>query len=155
MKRIHVAADRLTEEEAGLFLVSSLLVSHGVRTDTEAWVRIGRTWIVASGSSIRQLRPDPVSAEAWVKAVAYKGKASRLGARLAGQNQAPPTGPCVGPRGRTSLKDIVGAGQGSTIVLWYGEECSDAGLQMDRLRVWLMPALANIIIDRIEAGLPA
>ncbi len=155
MKRIHVAADRLTEEEAGLFLVSSLLVSHGVRTNTEAWVRIGRTWLVAPGSSIRQLRPDPVSAEAWVKAAVYKGKASRLGARLAGQSQAPPQGPCVGPTGRTSLKDIVSVRPGSIIVLWYSEECRDAGFQVDRLRLWLMPALANIIIDRMEAGLPA
>ncbi|MCE4602631.1 MAG: hypothetical protein F7C08_00465 [Desulfurococcales archaeon] len=154
MKRIHISADIMTAEEAGLFLVSALLVSHGVRIDTEAWVRVGDVWLVARGNNIRQLRPDPVSADAWVRAAIYKGRASRLGVKLLKPDHTPPPGPCVGPMGEISVVDMVRARLGGTMVLWYGRDCREAGFQVDELKVWLMPALANVILDRIEAGLP-
>lgn len=154
MKRIHITPDNLTIEEASLFIVSSLLVSHGIRREAEAWVKVGDSWVVARGSKIRQLRPDPVSAEAWLRAVVYRGKTERLGAEVL-KDIEPPPGLCVSGEGEVPVEEVIGSDlrSGRDVVLWYGKGCREASLGIPILRVWMMPALTNILVDRVMAGL--
>lgn len=73
-RRIHIGIEPMSLSSAARFLVSSLLVSHGVREDTAVIARLRRKdWLLALGDQLRHLRPDEDTAVGWVKAV-IRGK---------------------------------------------------------------------------------
>jgi len=79
--RIHVLPEWPGPQEAAGFLVSSLLISHGIRREALALIRVRGGLLAAPGWTLRQLRPDLDTAEGWLRA-ALSGKARRLGATI-------------------------------------------------------------------------
>ena len=74
-RRIHIGIEPMSLSSAARFLVSSLLVSHGVREDTAAIARLrGKDWLLALGDQLRHLRPDEDTAVGWVKAVIRRNR---------------------------------------------------------------------------------
>ncbi|WP_062662094.1 hypothetical protein [Aeropyrum camini] len=158
--RIHIGAAG-TPLEAGVFISSSLLLSHGVRQGVLAAVRLGARWILARSSDVRRLYPDADSLEGWVKAV-LRGRP--LGASLI-QGGVRDVMSYIGVKPEELLcVDYAGGG------VWRDEEklaayrravygdklCSEAGAAE---RVYtpaplnVAPALVNIVWDRVDAGL--
>ncbi|MCE4598691.1 MAG: hypothetical protein F7C81_00640 [Desulfurococcales archaeon] len=160
--RVHILPEAKDLREAALFLVSSLLISHGARKDTIAIVQIEETWITAYGDKIRHLRPDQDSSEGWVKAVLYKGKHKKLGASISNTPIISlRDGYCVG-YGIVRLKNIkdiihLEIRDKSTLKFIYMDKLDDTCKESINLEVEmprpLRPSLINIILDRIEAGL--
>ncbi len=158
--RIHILPEKVSPAGAGLFLVSSLLISHGVRRDSEAWVRVGGKWLIVKGSTVRQLRPDAISSEAWVKAAVYKGKAERLGARIADLTLDEVLDPartyCVSNKYRIVYDEYSRVWYGYFIYVSRPDLCP---ADIDRMLgapglLWMAPALVNSILDRLSVGLP-
>ena len=149
--RLHVLPDPKSAWEAAAFIASSLLLSHGIRRDTAALVRVGGKWILAEGARVRQLRPDADSAEGWVRAV-LRGK--RLGAQLL-ESPPPPVGRVVllekgAPGGLEELP------VGDVTVCYGGcpyEEAETLG--SPDWPPYKLAATVNIVLDRMEAGSPA
>ncbi|MEB3779316.1 MAG: hypothetical protein GSR85_03695 [Desulfurococcales archaeon] len=163
--RVHILPEAKDLREAALFLVSSLLISHGARKDTMAIVQIEETWITAYGDKIRHLRPDQDSSEGWVKAVLYKGKYKKLGASITSTPIVPLSeGYCIGNGviGLNNIKDIIHLESNNNVTLTFiyidktGKfinTCKESiNLELEVPRP-LRPALINIVLDRIEAGL--
>ncbi len=80
-KRIHYYPQPSSLDEASSFIANSLLLSHGIRKDTIAIVRLKCCILIAPGDRIRQLRPDYETRIGWIKAV-IRGKHRGLGATL-------------------------------------------------------------------------
>ncbi len=143
--------------DAAMFLVNSLLISHGIRRDALAIVRVGSRWVLAPGASVRHLRPDADTAIGWVRAV-LRGK--RLGATVEGD---PPGFPGVytvdpgegDPRCLCSAADKVNGG--TPACFSSAEECAQYYKVVDgcsaSLEAWRSVAIVNILVDRIRAGL--
>ena len=148
--RLHVLPTPRSTWEAAAFIASSLLLSHGIRRDAAALVRVGGKWILAEGSRVRQLRPDADSAEGWVRAV-LRGR--RLGALVL--EEPPP------PRGRVVLlregaPGGLGGLPGAPVTVCYSgcpyepeRELGAPGWPPYRLA-----AVVNIVLDRMELGVP-
>ncbi len=162
--RIHVAKRLLSIEEAGLFIASSILLSHGIRPCTIAVVRLHRTWIIAPSWSIRQFRPDEDSRTGWIKAV-LRGK--KLGAMLTPieatieealnsigvrpqreqlciAEEKPPTLRALEAAAKAAL-------EGKQIIYATKRECSKAPTLGAPAPI--APAIVNIAADRLQAGL--
>ncbi|MCE4628045.1 MAG: hypothetical protein F7C34_02715 [Desulfurococcales archaeon] len=117
-------------------------------------VRLGSTILVAPGSRLRQLRPDQESAEGWVRAV-LRGKARGLGAIIASPREA-----ALALRGATILTTCNGTASrpGPASLKHPLSIIHSTGTG----RCWLhapcgpscRAALANIVVDRLLAGLP-
>ncbi|BAA80735.2 hypothetical protein APE_1734.1 [Aeropyrum pernix K1] len=157
--RVHIGAAG-SPLEAGVFLSSSLLLSHGVRQGVSAAVRLGGKWIVVRSSEVRRLYPDADSLEGWVKAV-LRGR---------------PLGASVVRGSFDHILSLLGLGRGRLLCVeqgegrWIGVErlgiyrgavyggglCSEAGA-VERVFTpappSLAPALVNILWDRADAGL--
>ncbi len=135
--------------EAARFLAASLLISHGIRRDAVAAVRVGGRWIIAPGSRVRHLRPDADTAEGWVRAVLR-------GARLGGIVARAPPGPVgtvyeIVPGDPRGLKML--GGEPVTICL---PPCPYEGkivVEAPDWPSWSIVEVANIIVDRRGAGL--
>ena len=160
MERIHVSLTPLNTRDAAIFLASALLVSHGVRRDSTAVVKLSRprSWLLARGDSVRHLRPDVDSAEGWIRAVT-SGK-SRLGGvlvegldleglirgcyRLCFHSQAHALlFPWSAPR--------------DCIAILYAKETlerpgCDGEAPTGPIPLPLLPAVGNVIVDRAVAG---
>ncbi|MEB3780904.1 MAG: hypothetical protein GSR85_11870 [Desulfurococcales archaeon] len=156
MRRIHILLGSYNTRTIAHFIVSSLLISHGVRRNAEAWIQVKDKLLVVEGGRVRHLRPDLVSAESWVKAVLYKGKADRLGATISTLDQADmiDNKHCVD----TSNRLQVNIAHNKVAAFIYGnykdEQCTGyIGLGAD-LFIGFRPALINIILDRLQEGLP-
>ncbi len=150
--RIHVLPGPVTVRDAASFLASALLVSNAVRRRSVAAVEVGDgLWLYVAGDVVRHLRPDADTAEGWVRAV-LRGKKG-LGGRIA---SAPPSL----PEGYLTVSVDSGPG-GCRIVRsngYYIVYAPGLGagprLGMAGLPPWLAPAVVNVVIDRLEAGLP-
>ncbi len=166
-RRAHILPGSNSIGEAASFLISSLLISHGARVDSIAAVEIEGFWIIAYGDRIRHLRPDQDSAEGWVRAVLYKGRHRQLGASVL--DRPPRTGNSVycikdepGAKGLNWFKDTFptsGLHDLLTFIYLGGREttfpfqCEENIAIEINIPRHLKPALINIILDRIEAGL--
>jgi len=159
--RIHVLPSPTSFEEASAFIVNSLLLSHGIREDSAAVVRVGGEWVYASGDSVRHLRPDADSSEGWLRAV-LRGR--RLGARRLERLDIPPLAVSVclrcGPGEGLNLDPlkILLEATGAIYILYIsGDEdvnlCRGRGWGAIPLRPHIAVAVVNIVLDRIEAGL--
>lgn len=147
--RIHVLPEPPNMVVAARFIANALLLSHSIRRDTEAWVRIGDLWLIARGRSVRQLRPDEESLLGWISAVL---RGARLGAEL--RREVSIESPlCLGGEG-----DIVRAlrGGGRTIVYGSLPGLSCASLAADPLpgRPELSVVIVNVLLDNIEHNSP-
>ena len=159
---IHIYPTPRTLLDASLFIVSSLLISHNVRRDREAWINYRGKWIRVRGSRVRQLRPDSITAESWIKAVLYKGKGPKLGAEIL---ETPPQGiqdpicvynrdPLTSPTEIHSLINKTLSTHGMASFIYNNDgACSHHIYMGSHLSGWMMPAIINIIIDRIYSGL--
>ncbi len=161
-KRLHILPTKLDAEALAVFLVSALLVSHGVRRDTLVAANLGNIWLWIPGDKIRYLGPDIDTATGWIRAV-LRGKKG-LGAQFKG------VGPlCEGARKiyfiRNYLKIIINesVARSDRYCIYYynevdgvnlGKEGVDAIVGLMGAPMSLAPAIANIILDRSEAGLP-
>lgn len=167
--RLHVNPDPLSISEAAAFIVSALLLSHGVRRDALAILNVGGRFIYAPGSKIRHLRPDLDTAEGWIRAV-LRGKP--LGAFVTDSLEIPANKPyslcvrcCPG-----SLKSPKATSQeasmslsGAVLTIYTSKPCSrspellsECPLSLDAelpAPLHIMPAIVNIELDRITAGL--
>jgi len=154
--RLHILGDA-TPTEAALFLVSSLLVSHGIRGNTAAAVRLGKRWVIARGDRIRHLRPDLDTAEGWVRA-ALRGRS--VGAILSEEPPSPigdvyvvTEGPCN--IHSQSLEILLGF----PLTLCYTRtgdcplDAPIAGIIQAPGPPWLAAAIVNVALDRLEASL--
>ncbi len=162
--RIHVAPEPLEPGEAGLFIAASLLLSHGVRPCTLALVRLRGAWIAAPSWSIRQFRPDEDSRAGWVKAV-LRGK--KLGAHVAPPAASPeevleaigvkPAAAtrCVAARPPTRPEALEAAARAlleGLPLAYTARGCSrEPTLGAPPT---IAPAIVNIAVDRLQAGLP-
>jgi hypothetical protein len=68
-KRVHIYTNPEDALDVAKFIAGSLLLSHGIRRDTVAVVRLKDLWLIAPGDRVRHLRPDEETLEGWVKAV--------------------------------------------------------------------------------------
>ena len=152
--RVHVLPSWPGVYEAGVFIASSLLVSHGVRRDSAALVARGDYWLVARGDRVRHLRPDADSLEGWVRAV-LRGRP--LGASVCPRGSLAPR---ITLRVCTSGGDVLGIGEALArakppYVLEYREVGGcDASLGASWMPLHLAPAVVNVVIDRVLGGLP-
>jgi len=86
-KRTHILLAHLPLEDTIEFVVSSLLLSHNIRSDTLAIVPFkSGVWLYIPGDRIRHLRPDFDTAMGWFKAIV---RGARLGARFDKELMAP------------------------------------------------------------------
>lgn len=79
VKIVHMLLTPQSLEYVATFLVSSLLISHGIRKDTISIIKLSKLWLCAPGSKLRQLRPDLDSSVGWIKAVLRNHKKEVLG----------------------------------------------------------------------------
>ena len=143
-------------DDASMFLVNSLLVSHGIRKDATAIVEVSGHWIIAPGSRIRHLRPDYRTRTGWIRYVLRRG--GGLGATIT-RSRPQELGDgllCIGSGGSASLEEALAECRGGCIVAynWPWEECrvvADPGIDIES---YMLPALVNILLDRMWAGLP-
>ncbi|MCE4603847.1 MAG: hypothetical protein F7B20_02635 [Aeropyrum sp.] len=151
--RIHVGiASSILE--AGEFLSSALLISHGLRTNVVVAVRFRNVWIVAGPGGVRHLYPDAPSLEGWVRAV-LAGK--NLGARLVvgdnGLNLDLNGAVCVNNSGSVEGLEALAAARAAI----YGDNkalCKGipkVGIPVSRISI--APAVVNVIWDRRDYGL--
>ncbi len=149
--RLHVLPDPRSLWEAASFIASSLLLSHGIRTDAAALVRVRGQWILAEGARVRQLRPDADSAEGWIRAV-LKGK--RLGAELLKDPPQPVGHVVLLKRGASRGLEKLPVGD---VTVCYGScpyERAEA-LGSPDWPPYKLAAVVNILLDRMELGSPA
>ena len=144
-------------DDASMFLVNGLLISHGIRRDTTAIVELSGRWIIAPGSRIRHLRPDQGTRTGWIKHVLRKGGGLGAAVTTTRPRELGEELVCVGPGGSVSLEDALAGCRSSCRVAynwpWPGD-CvitADPGMSVEP---YMLPALVNIILDRIWAGLP-
>lgn len=167
--RLHVNPDPLSINEAAAFVVSALLLSHGVRRDALVILNVGGRFIYAPGARIRHLRPDLDTAEGWIRAV-LRGKP--LGAFAADSLVIPANKPysfCVGccpgtmKASTTASRGILAASSGAVLAIYTGKPCSRSlkllsGCPLSvnvelPVSLHVMPAIINIELDRLTAGL--
>jgi hypothetical protein len=164
-RRIHYYPNPQNIEEAALFLTSSLLLSHGIRRDTVSIICFRNKTIVLPGDRARHLRPDMESAKGWIKAVLFKRR--NLGATVYRE--------CINIQGLTmekglltlvtkpensraaSIPDLNTIKLQYPLTLYY--TCKEPAIHYDlHFKIPCSPpcraAILNIILDRIEAGLP-
>ncbi len=175
-KRLHVYLNPKNLSDAASFIVGSLALSHSIRRDTIAVVALRKAVIAAPGSTIRQLRPDLESATGWLRAV-LRGKHRGLGALLLDEPPLPRGealeiaiigGVSGARRGLCRLARFIGEGairglgRDARVSLYYyrvGDDTIAPQRVAGRVETWLPPAYAaataNIVLDRLEAGLPA
>ncbi len=165
--RIHILLTNQSLEYVATFLVSSLLLSHGIRKDTVSIVKLGKLWLCAPGSRLRHLRPDLDSSVGWVKAVLRNRKKEVLGAvKLRNlpsfdRYNFKRFGVLCLPKGKETMKCrdtwwfMFSSYNGNKILVEYSER-SDV---MKVNKVFTMgisckyaPVLINISLDRIEEG---
>jgi hypothetical protein len=165
LQRIHVLPSPRSLGEASAFIVNALLLSHGIRKESVAIVRVGGEWIYAPGASIRHLRPDADSSEGWLRAV-LRGR--ELGAQRLEKFEPPSEALriCL----RCGLKEDLDLGllksvpleAADAIYVFYTSTVEDIEVSnLCRESVWgaipLRPrfavAVVNTILDRIEAGM--
>lgn len=151
-RRLHVWPNPSGLLEAAKFIAGSLLLSHNIRRDTIAAVRIGDHWIIAYGDRVRHLRPDEENLEGWIKAI-LKGKSSKLGVTLSVE---PPAvigeTLCVASEG-LGLLELLHTLRGlpCTIIYGRGWECSIKVRKPSRIEDYMLPPLVNIILDNMES----
>lgn len=168
-RRVHISRSNLKVDEAAVFVTSALLVSHGVRTDALAVVRVGGKWVWAPGDRVRYLGPDIDTARGWIKAIlrGKKGLGGFLGgepACSAGDASIVITYVFDSIYGVRLSKEFY---EGSRHCFYYYKtppvaevpSSRDAGGQSNIVGLSggplsLGPAIANILVDRAEAGLP-
>ncbi|MEB3817044.1 MAG: hypothetical protein LRS46_03785 [Desulfurococcales archaeon] len=174
-KRIHILIDSGKPRDIAIFLVNALLISHGIRRDVLAAFRWGNAWIAAPGDRVRHLRPDMDTAEGWIRRVIKEP--GRLGTTLIDPQRLEAL-PCLVVRGGNphpshgSLKQLedtiyVLAKSSSRLLLLYksggaskSAEYSYIAKCVESLDIALplplahLPAIMNILLDRIEAGTP-
>ncbi|MEB2836062.1 MAG: hypothetical protein GSR80_000074 [Desulfurococcales archaeon] len=166
-RRIYVLPIGVDIQTMAAFIVNSLLVSHGIRPDAAAFLRLRRGWLWVPGSGIRHLRPDADSSEGWVRAV-LRGRS--LGARIVGdpaELQILPEGALcietVADVGATLCRgSLAGARHVVVTYVWASKSWGEPPLPIECLErcqlklatpLALSPAVVNIILDRVEAGL--
>jgi hypothetical protein len=148
--RVHVLLGRHKPRITAGFLVSSLLISHGVRSDATAVFQYADKYVLVDGSRVRHLRPDQDSAEGYVNAVLH-GKAGYLGATIT--DSLPLEEPCLNITPRTGV-DVFTLDLRRYKSFIYGgslRECETGFIGSD-LPVHVLPAVVNILIDRIQAS---
>ncbi len=140
--------------EAARFIASALLLSHSIRLDAVAAVRVSGSWVVARGSRVRHLRPDADTAEGWLRAV-LKGRAERLGAEVSSE-PPDPAGPILLVERRPSGRGLHRL-PGEPVTLCFDSCPYDAGeaVEAPDLPVNVVVEAANIIVDRRSVGLGA
>jgi hypothetical protein len=152
-RRVHVYADPRDLLDVARFIAGALLLSHGIRRDTVAVVKLGDSWLVAPGDRVRHLRPDEETLEGWIKAVLrgamlgvvmVKSKPSYDGYRV-----------CLSLEG-SPLIEMLRMPRRDTYVLDYSsmEECDVRYRRPGRLREYMLAPLVNMIIDNIEWSSP-
>ena len=166
-KRVHILLTPQSLEHVATFLVSSLLLSHGIRKDTVSIVKLSKLWLCAPGSSLRHLRPDLDSSVGWVKAVLRNRKREVLGSVKLRDL------PSFDRHGFERFS-VLCSSQGKEIIknedVWWSMfsgykgnkilvEYSERGDVMKANKVFTMeisckyaPVLINISLDRIEEG---
>lgn len=164
--RLHVLPRKIGVPDASLFITSALLVSHGVRECVAAVVNVGGTYLVAPSWKIRQLRPDADSREGWLRAV-LRGKHRGLGAVVTHVSYYEEVMEVIGlhsiktiktPCGRPSpgynpldlLSSIAREALSTGVAALIYTDGPGLGAPLP-----LCPALVEIGIDRVAAGLPA
>ena len=135
--------------EAARFLAASLLISHSIRRDTVAAIRVGGKWIIASGARVRHLRPDADTAEGWVRAVLR-------GAMLGGVVSESPPDPVgtvyeIVPGDPRGLKRL--GGEPLTVCLPPCPYRDKIVVEGPDWPSWSIVEVANIIVDRRSVGL--
>ncbi|MCE4612468.1 MAG: hypothetical protein F7C07_01355 [Desulfurococcales archaeon] len=135
-------------------------MSHGVRRDSTAIALLSkpRMWLVARGDSVRHLRPDIDSAEGWIRAVAL-GKRHLGGETLVEISLDEITRSCYKLcfRSHTRALHVPVGSLPSCIALLYSQETlenssCDGKAPTGPVPLPLMPAIGNILVDRIAAG---
>jgi len=167
-RRVHVLLIETDVQTMAAFIVNSLLVSHGIRLDAAALLRLRHGWLWVPGSGIRHLRPDADSSEGWVRAV-LRGRS--LGARIVGDHAVlevlPGEALCIEVAANAGATLCRGSPGGARhVVITYGRTRgrprAKPHLQLACLeRCWLelaaplalSPAIVNVVLDRVEAGL--
>ena len=157
--RIHVLPGPVDLDEAASFLVSSLLLSHGIRRNTVAIVELDIGLLAAPGWSLRQLRPDLETATGWVRAVLYKGKARGLGALILRGIRSGDILQTAASLGFQAIRTCSGHPQlagwelGGKAIIVHGEGPGGRCWLSAPCRPPCRAAVSNIILDRIGARL--
>jgi hypothetical protein len=148
-KRVHVYTNPEDALDVAKFIAGSLLLSHGIRRDTVAVVRLKDLWLIAPGDRVRHLRPDEETLEGWVKAVL---KGANLGVTMV---RAKPSYEgyrvCLSLEG-LPLLEMLRMPRRDTYMVDYSsvEECDAKYRRPGKLREYLLAPLINIILDNIE-----
>jgi hypothetical protein len=151
-------------ERLATFLTSSLLISHNIRRDTIAIIKLrSDLWICASGSRVRQLRPDEDSAIGWINAVAKSKRREFLGAikvfgtpRIIGGEEIYVV--CEAPlHSSFPLKDKFREPFPKIFKYikysdFYSKVKKETDVLFVKVRCELAPIIINIALDRIEEG---
>ncbi len=76
---VHVLSFESRPRDLAIFLTSALLLSHGIRRDAVAILKLRSEWLCVPGSTVRHLRPDFDSAVGWIRAIIRSKKDRFLG----------------------------------------------------------------------------
>jgi len=152
-RRIHLWLDCGDILDAARFIAGALLLSHSVRRDSVAAVRVGGRWVIVYGDRVRHLRPDEESLEGWIRAV-MRGKGGKLGAVV---SDKPPEAIgeviCVGS-GELELLDLAWKLRATSYTIVYGGPwgCTLSVRKPRNLREYMVAPLVNVILDNIEVA---
>ncbi len=148
-RRIHVYTNPESLLDAAKFIAGALLLSHGIRRDTVAVVKLRDVWLIALGDKVRHLRPDEETLEGWIKAVL---RGARLGVIVARTKPAY-TGYriCLNTMG-PPLLEILRTPKRDAYTVFYSneEECDTTYRKPDKLKEYMIVPLVNIVLDNLE-----
>ncbi len=156
--RIILYPDATNIEDAAKFLVYSLLISHGIRRDVLAEVKLGEKWIIAPGNRIRHLRPDADTSEGWIKAV-LRGR--KLGAEVRKIPLIPNTSTnlLVKLTNKRELLSLPGRVTTPVLICLTRSHNCELPVEFKQLyspyiSAWRTIAIINIFLDRFLNNLP-
>ncbi|MCX8196609.1 MAG: hypothetical protein N3F67_06025 [Acidilobaceae archaeon] len=140
--RVHIYPDPPHPSEAARFIANALLLSYGVRTEAEAYVRVGDSWLRARGDRVRQLRPDEESLRGWMRAALRGGVGAELLKELPYRQAV-----CLSLEG----EDLLSVLRRYPPVFSYGEgvECI-ARAKIPLPRPAMAVIVVNVLLDNLE-----
>ncbi len=161
-RRLHILPVRLDIEAIAIFIASALLISHGIRRDTLVTINLGNTWLWVPGDKIKYLSPDIDTAKGWVKAV-LRGKKG-LGAFFKSEEPDCKDAKIVYLI-KNSLEIIMVKNMVATpkYCIYYFNNLDEASqynreadvvIGLGGAHLYMGPVIANVLIDRVEVGLP-
>ncbi len=138
--------------DAARFTANALLLSHGIRRDTVASVKIGDLWITVYGSKVKHLRPDEESLEGWIRTV-LRGRGSRLGAMVSREPPRVSGAICFSLEGAEFPEGLTGLSPPYIIVYGFEWPQCNVFIRVPLNVKWsIIVVLVNIALDNVEGG---